>query len=84
MRKLFAIIPLAALLLAGCVYHEMVKVEKCVKVAYTKYYQWGLFGRVYEYVVLADGREVFRDSREYIQGADHSRYFCTTEYKPKK
>ena len=87
MRKLLAIIPFTALLLAGCSYQEVVKVRKCVQIVGEKYYErkvFALSGPTYHYYVLADGREIRDSSTEAIEGRDAFGNICTTEYKPKK
>lgn len=84
MRKLLAIIPFAALMLASCSPQEVVPENKCVKIVGIKYYKVGLFGRIEAYFVLADGSERKIGSYKALDGMNSRGDICTTEYKPKK
>lgn len=82
MRKLLAIIPFAALVLAGCGYQEVNRMMKCAKVVDIKYYEVSFLGiplGTAHYLVLADGREI--DSQTAMRGRDGFGNICTTEYK---
>ena len=89
MRRLLAIIPFAALVLAGCSYQEKVEVvavEKCSNVMGEKYYREGGIrgGRVVHYFVFDDGREIPSINVRYADGYNAAlRMFCQTEFVPK-